>query len=41
MRYTANAMIHATAVLYNTENTPYFHEPVSRTMAVTVAIQGQ
>lgn len=38
---TMNAMIHATTVLYTTEKQTYFHEPVSRAIAVSVAIHGQ
>ena len=38
---TTNAIIQATTVLYTTEKQTYFHEPVSRAIAVSVAIHGQ
>lgn len=40
-RYTRKATTHATAVLYAMLNSPQRHEPLSREMAVTVAIHGQ
>ena len=36
-----NATSHATSVLYMMENRLYSHEPVSRAIAVTVAVHGK
>lgn len=41
IRYAMNAMIQAMVVLYIMENAVYFHEPVSRVIAASVAMQGK